>query len=133
MNLYLASRYDRRSEMVEVADRLVGAGHGVTSRWIRGFGKPDAETALYDLTDIVVADALVLFTEEPEAHLPFTARGGRHVEFGYALRAGKKLFLVGPGENIFHHLPDVVAVDDVEELLRCLDVFEADPLGGLDR
>lgn len=132
MNLYLAARYDRLPEMAQIAEKLADAGHGVTSRWIRGFGKPDADTALYDLTDVVVADALVLFTEDPSANVPFAARGGRHVEFGYALRAGKRLFLVGPRENIFHELPDVTAFDDVDEMLRYFDAFEPTGAGGRD-
>ena len=132
MNFYLAARYDRMPEMVEVADRLRGIGHEVTSRWIRGFGNPDADTALYDLTDVVIADALVLFTEDPTANVPFAARGGRHVEFGYALRAGKKLYLVGPRENIFHELPDVLAFDDVDEMLHHFTNCEAAGEGAWD-
>jgi hypothetical protein len=129
MKLYLAARYDRIAEMADVAAKLEDEGHVVTSRWIRGFGKPDADTALYDLTDVVVADGLVLFTEDPTATVPFAARGGRHVEFGYALRAGKKLFIVGPRENSFHELSDVVACDDIEELLRVLDAFAFENAG----
>jgi hypothetical protein len=129
VKLYIAARYDRIGEMADVATRLEDAGHVVTSRWIRGFGKPDADTALYDLTDVVVAEALVLFTEDPSVTVPFAARGGRHVEFGYALRAGKRLFIVGPRENIFHELPDVIACDDVEELLRVLDAVELENAG----
>ena len=132
MNVYLAARYDRMPEMVEVAEQLRRIGHEVTSRWIRGFGNPDAETALYDLTDIVIADAIILFTEDPTANVPFAARGGRHVEFGYALRAGKKLYLVGPRENIFHELPDVLAFEDVDEMLHHFTNCEAAGEGAWD-
>jgi hypothetical protein len=132
MKFYLAARYDRMPEMVEVADRLQEIGHQVTSRWVRGFGKPDADSALYDLTDVVVAEALILFTEDPAANVPFAARGGRHVEFGYALRAGKKLYLVGPRENIFHELPDVLAFEDVDEMLHHFTNCEAAGEGAWD-
>ena len=36
MKVYLAARYGRRLEMLEVAKRLEATGHEVTSRWIRG-------------------------------------------------------------------------------------------------
>jgi hypothetical protein len=120
MKLYLASRYDRRIEMAEVAERIEQLGHRVTSRWIAGNGRPNGESARYDLTDVLVADGLVLFTEEPTARVPFAARGGRHVEFGYALKAGKKVFIVGPRENIFHALPEVVRFPDTGALLEHL-------------
>jgi hypothetical protein len=117
MKIYLASRYDRREELAGIARLLEAQGHHVTSRWLEGHGAPDADSALYDLTDVIVADALVLFTEEPTAHVAYAARGGRHVEFGYALRAGKRMFVVGPRENIFHELPEVTVLPDVETLL----------------
>ena len=120
MKLYLAARYDRLAEMAALAEAIEDLGHEVTSRWIEGHGQPDGDSALYDLTDVVVADALVLFTEEPTAHVPFAARGGRHVEFGYALRAGKRMFIVGPRENIFHELPEVTALPDAPALLEHL-------------
>lgn len=118
MKLYLASRYDRREELVAIASVLQEQGHHVTSRWLGGHGQPDADSALYDLTDVIVADVLILFTEEPTAHVAYAARGGRHVEFGYALRAGKRMFVVGPRENIFHELRAVTVVPDVAALVR---------------
>lgn len=63
------------------------------------------ECALDDLADIVSADVMVFFSENPECA---QVRGGRHVEFGYALACGKPIVVCGPRENIFHYLPDVV-------------------------
>jgi hypothetical protein len=120
MKLYLAARYDRREEMAALADAIEDLGHEVTARWVDGHGQPDGESARYDLTDVIVADALVLFTEEPTASVPFAARGGRHVEFGYALKAGKRMFIVGARENIFHELPEVTALPDTQALLEHL-------------
>ena len=120
MKLYLAARYDRIDEMAELADTIEDLGHEVTSRWIEGNSQPDGESGGYDLTDVVVADGLVLFTEEPTANVPFAARGGRHVEYGYALRAGKQMFIVGPRENIFHELPQVVRFSTTTDLLEHL-------------
>jgi hypothetical protein len=118
MRLYLAARYHRREELGALARSIAELGHQVTSRWLNGFGQDDADSALYDLTDVVVADALVLFTEK-SARLRAQG-GGRHVEFGYALYANKALFLVGPRENIFHQLPQVRRFADADELLDFL-------------
>jgi hypothetical protein len=118
MKLYLASRYDRRVELQELARSIERLGHVVTSRWIAGLGEEDADNARYDLTDIVVADAFVLFTEHPDTTA--ILHGARHVEFGYALRAGKTVFIVGPRENLFHELPEITHFADADELLDFL-------------
>jgi hypothetical protein len=125
MKLYLAARPDRRVELQALARSIEQLGHVVTSRWLAGLGREDADNARYDLADVVVADALVLFAEESNSTAPF--RGRRDVEFGYALRAGKNLFIVGPRENIFHHLPDVRRFSDADELLDFL-AHEAEPI-----
>jgi hypothetical protein len=108
MRIYIASRYDRRFEMLGVAADLMRAGHEVTSRWIEGRGGvPELLAAVEDMDDLTRADCLVSFTEYPKSGVPWSARGGRHVEFGVALAAGMRLCIVGPPENIFHHLPQV--------------------------
>ena len=109
MKVYIAARYDRRFEMLRVASVLFRAGHEVTSRWIEGGrgGDSDRIVALEDLDDLARANCLVTFTEDPERNVAWAARGGRHVEFGVALATGKRLCVVGPRENVFHHLPRV--------------------------
>lgn len=102
MKIYLAARYSRHPEMREVRDRLVAAGHEVTSRWIdvdSTFSKyspgvsfsieqlnSDPEYASQfadnDMRDVLSAYALVLFSENGESS---DSKGGRHVEFGAAL------------------------------------------------
>lgn len=95
--------------MREVAEFLERHGHKVTSAWIDQ-DIPDSDTptpyhaarlACSDLDEIDAADTVIVFTEAPDSGF---ARGGRHVETGYALCAGKRLVRVGPWENIFHHL-----------------------------
>jgi hypothetical protein len=120
MKIYIASRYDRRFEMLGVTGVLMRAGHVVTSRWVEGRGEGPALAALEDLSDILRADCLISFTEEPEAGVSWAARGGRHVEFGYALAAGKRLCVVGPRENVFHFLPRVEVYASISELVRTL-------------
>ena len=56
-----------------------------------------------DLIDILTADTLVNFTEEPRGD----SRGARHCEFGIGLALNKKLVIIGPREHAFHFLPQV--------------------------
>jgi hypothetical protein len=118
VRIYLAARFDRSAEMREVAARLARAGHFVTSRWIHGRQSgPDLVSATEDVEDLASADCLVSFTEQPTRSAPWAARGGRHVEFGVALASRLRLCVVGPRENIFHHLPKVEVYATVDELL----------------
>ncbi len=120
MRIYLASRYDRRFEMLGVTGILMRAGHDVTSRWIEGRGDgPEAE-AREDVADLLRAECLVSFTEQPAAGVPWSARGSRHVAFGVALVTGKRLCVVGPRENIFHFLPRVEVYPTLDNLVPAL-------------
>lgn len=118
MKFYLASRYSRRVELAGYAKELVDLGHEVTSRWLLGLheipGKNEvrdytrSERALFateDLEDVLKADCVISFTEPHGS--PFS-RGGRHVEFGYALASGKKCVVIEHFENVFHCLPNVM-------------------------
>lgn len=122
--IYLAARYGRRAEMQNIARALEAFGHLVTARWVRGAHEAEGveqsvQFALEDLQDVEAADTLVAFTE-----LPGTTgkmRGGRHVEFGYALKAGHRCIVVGPRENVFHHVPGVEVVPTVAQLFKLLN------------
>jgi hypothetical protein len=121
MRIYLAARFDRSAEMRDVAAALARAGHFVTSRWIHGRqAGPDLVSATEDIEDLASADCLVSFTEHATRSAPWAARGGRHVEFGVALAARLRLCIVGPRENIFHHLPKVEVYVTFDELLAGL-------------
>ncbi|GEM_PF-6660459 len=103
MKLYLAARYERRLELAHYAVLLRQQGHEVTSRWLEDNAHLSLpEQVRMDLEDLEAAEALVSFTEEPGVY----SRGGRHVEYGYALAQAKQLFVVGPPENIFHRTAD---------------------------
>lgn len=128
--IYLAARYSRHTEMQGYAAELRAAGHTVTSRWINGShqvmlnGEPlgaereamfesghtsmenqRREFAGHDWDDLMAADIVISFTEQPR--MVSNSRGGRHVEFGAALAAGKRCIVVGWRENVFHCLPTV--------------------------
>lgn len=129
MIVYLAARYTRRLELC--AYRATLAEHGITvnSRWLNGShqldnegrplgdmgelmfeaGSPEVDHyrwkfAIDDRDDVLGADRLVAFTEQPRSG---NSRGGRHVELGIALGAGIPVTVVGPRENVFCWLPEV--------------------------
>ncbi len=131
MNIvYLASRYSRADEMRGVRDVLTLAyGLTVTSRWIDHHGgkyaasftsnqlntDPDycGQIALVDWEDLQTADTVISFTGEG-------GKGGRHVEFGMAVALGKRLFVIGPREHVFHTLPEVSHYPDWSHFLISL-------------
>ncbi len=118
MKVYLAARFSRRKEMQGYADELIALGHQVTARWVVGPPQsshhPDEVTghslayeervSVEDLKDVADADCIICFSEQPRET---NTRGGRHVEFGLAVAAHKRIILVGPRENVFHFLPVV--------------------------
>jgi hypothetical protein len=123
MKVYLASRYSTKDLMNTYAQELRASGIEVTSTWLEETHGPntqlqdvrDEELAGYaeaDLRDVYRAEWLVFFSVDPTIPV---ARGGRHVEFGYALGLGRKILVVGPKENIFHYLPEIHFVNNFEE------------------
>ena len=127
--VYLAARYGRREELCGYKADLESRGHQVPARWLlgdhqvhgleaaqaveRGGAVPAPQARLFaedDMADLLASDVVISFTELPRTS---ASRGGRHVEFGVALglrRAGgqvRRLFVVGPLENVFHALPEV--------------------------
>jgi nucleoside 2-deoxyribosyltransferase len=128
MKIYIAARFSRRPECNELARAPKAQGHTITSRWVKpdsnqvtptGLSEqaPDAERerfAVDDCHDVQACDMLVSLQEEPRSN----GRGGRHIEFGYALALGKALCCIGPRETVFHHLPNVAHFDSVAAFLE---------------
>lgn len=125
MIIYLAARYSRFKEMQKVRADLEAIGHIVSSRWINGDHNLDehctSEEKLRlvheDIEDLCRADCVMSFTEVPRAT---NSRGGRHVEFGIGLVLDKRLIVIGPRENVFHHYPSVEWYPDYQSFYRCL-------------
>jgi len=142
MNFYLASRYSRRLELVEYRQRLIDLGHTVTARWLNGAHQisdsgqpigPDGESlvegddgsasdcaaalrelfAIEDVRDVMSADVLIAFTEQPRSG---HTRGGRHVEMGMALGRGIEVWVCGPRENIFCWLAGIQHFERFEQI-----------------
>ena len=134
MKVYLAAQYPRRNEMRTVAALLLANNIEVTSHWI--LESLPLDTQLHDVTahkllqfavqdrlDIDEADALVLFSEDPNAGLP---RGTHHTEFGYAMGLGKRLIVIGGPENVFHYFPEVVHYASLGDFLDAEGIQNAD-------
>jgi nucleoside 2-deoxyribosyltransferase len=128
MKAYLAAMYKRRDELRIFKEHLEEAGIVITSRWLdeneplnSQMGQHSKKfyktTARIDLEDIDAADIMVFFSEDP---LVGTVRGGRHVEFGYALAKGKPIYTVGPKENVFHYLKNVYHYDSINRFLKAM-------------
>ena len=128
-SVYLAARYSRAPQLRAVRDQLVTAGFTVTSRWIEGGheltkeGSTEAHAAervrfaQEDWTDLLAAQVVISFTEEPRKT---STRGGRHVEFGAAIALLKRVIVVGHRENVFHCLPQVEFFETWSEAFRVL-------------
>ena len=144
--VYLAARYSRRLELCGYRDFVAMLGHEVTSRWLNGNHQLDnqgvpitedgerrfeegdpsvdhlrAHFAAEDMADVLAAETLIAFTEEPRSG---NSRGGRHVELGIALAAGKRVIVIGPRENVFCWLPQVEWYADVQGFLSAWTLEE---------
>jgi len=124
MRIYLAARYSRRLELCGYAAQLAELGHVVTSRWLAGDheaadGTTDSDLrarwAKEDLDDIDQSHMLLAFAEP--SGTPHS-RGGRHVEFGYALGRSMWVGVVGRPENIFYDLERVEQLADWPDAMR---------------
>ena len=104
MKLYIAATFEAKDAMRIFADKLTAQGYEITASWLYrdepmspgNLPVPGAciPYAQRDLQDIDASDALLLFSGP-------SPRGGKWVEFGYALAKGKQLFVCGPQSNIF--------------------------------
>ncbi len=118
MKIYLASGFRHRFVLRGVADSLVEMGHKVVSSWIWIDERPERNSVLYEAfakrvaarnrfdlvnADVVIVDAWGISKEN---------HGGVHTEFGFALGAGKGVYVVGPRANTFHWLPEVTQFPD---------------------
>jgi hypothetical protein len=104
MRIYLAANYSAHPLMQAYCAILEDLGHEVTSRWIQGThseSNKESEYAKIDLYDLDNAEMIVFFSEQfPNSRI----RGGKHVEFGYALAKEKQIVIIGDRKNVFHYL-----------------------------
>ena len=123
MKVYLASFFDTRTRIRPYADQIWHKGHEVVSSWLNETAKPELMTkeefwkklAIKDLAEVKQADMIIVDT------LDVTPRGGREVEYGFALAhfQTKHAWIVGPVRNVFHELADK-RFDSWEECLNAI-------------
>lgn len=120
-NIYLAHNWAAREYLRNVmVPELEERGHKVTSRWLRLECEHDSNDgqkhAMEDLEDIEEAGTLIFFANQ----LGKTPGEGKFVELGYAIRAGKKVIVVGEGRCVFYHLTTIRRVSTIEEAIKIL-------------
>lgn len=128
MKCYLAAGFSRKNEIAEKSQELENLGIKITSTWPHEEMTANAKLhevsdeylrqhARKDLNEILAADALILFTQDPL--VPF-CRGGRMHEAGFAHALGKSILICGPRENLFHWLPEINQFNTWEDLKATL-------------
>ena len=120
--IYLSSRYSRQKELRKYAKYLEEEGNIITSSWLYSEGDESVETeenikksAYKNLSDILYADFVLCFSEEPDN--PY-GRGGRHIETGYSLGKGIPVIVIGPVENSFHRLNEIKHFETWEDFVE---------------
>ena len=121
MKIYIAARYSRKDEMKRHAQELWDMGHWITSQWIWRNEDDEDEVswrgyAEEDMIDLLKASTLIQFSDEQ--YTP--QRGGKHVELGMAVAWHKRIYIVGPKENVFHCLLQCKRFDSWEECVESL-------------
>lgn len=130
MKVYLAAPWVDKQQAQEVADILVRQGHCITTRWwehrdVPGYRTGNetrdemaelAEQAQLDLDGVLSADVFVLMNS--------TVSEGKAVETGVAICSGVPVIILGKRSNLFHYCDMVELVDDIDQLLMCLDSME---------
>lgn len=120
MRIYLAAQFERKDELRQYRSDIEALGYQCTSSWLSGkHDNPNflQHYAIQDLRDIDAAWLFIVFTAEPETPI---MRGGHVFETGYAYAKGMPVYIVGPRQNIFHHLEHIVQWDKWEHCLKGL-------------
>ena len=126
MKIYLAARYSKLPTINQWAEDLEALGHTIVSRWSvkdshlmpgelseQAADNERQRFCMEDIEDLQSCDCLISLQEEPRGN----GRGGRHVEYGFALALNKRIIIVGPRETVFHHHPNVEHFDSWDEVL----------------
>ena len=128
MRAYIASRFDRKSEIKEFSLEVIALGVEVTSRWLDKAPMPHGkderaqfliDTAAMDRDDVKSADVLVRFSDDLSTPT-IPARWGtasRMEETGMAYAWGKRIVIVGGKQSLFDHFAERIQLKDKNELL----------------
>lgn len=128
MKIYFAGRYRDAAVFRHMGDGLREMGHQIVSSWIytnrragRNFedisDEEKATIAQEDVDDVLSCDVLVLLSSDG-------GRGGKHVEFGIAIGAGKRICVLGQKQNVFHWL---LRIEEYNNVIRQEGAKDANP------
>lgn len=125
MRIYLAAPWQDRGQMPALAADLEADGHRITERWWdaeaneedRPYPTDDydpffEDRAASDFIGVCRADVMVLMNSRKSE--------GKAVEMGIALAGNKPVFLIGSRTNLFHYLPGVYLVKNIDDVRRLL-------------
>jgi len=112
--IYIAAPYPLKDEALLLRRSLLVAGFRVVARWLDEQEENSNRTARLCLDDVDGADIVVALNPPAWAN---AGTGGRHVELGYALARNKRIVVIGPPTNVFHHHADIHTVDSVDQAM----------------
>lgn len=116
MKFYIAAHDQATARRVQAMIQREGVVF--TSRWVDSTFKDFYTTeekqniALEDTEDVLAADALISLSSV------FRVPGGKFVEVGIALGAGKTVYVIGHRENMLMWHPQIRQFDSVEDFLK---------------
>lgn len=117
--LYIGADFSRREEMRKLMLRPeMFVQFTTTSDWLytalddKDYRKHWKREAMRDFANIDRSELCVFFTEEPGTK----SRGGRHMEYAWALARGKNPIIIGPVESQFYELA-AQQFDTIEEFI----------------
>jgi len=115
MNIYIAAKFEMRPVLRALVPQIRSLGHAITATWIsrEEMHLPQSMIAIDDLDGIEEADLLILDST-------FSGGSGREVELGYALAKGKRIWMIGPAVNVFHHHQDIIHFNDWQQVMKQL-------------
>lgn len=119
--IYISGKFESQERLRHERDRIHATGAGkVVGTWLDEEPQPCGgalprqarEYAIRDCAEIDKADLLILDTKDENI------RGGREVEYGYALGRNCEVWIVGPKRNVFHEFaPCFFSWDDALDAL----------------
>lgn len=120
MKIYVAGPWAHRYKAKEAAQVLREAGYEIVSRWHDIWALEEDTTdplmleqeADMDLADVDASDAVIVLNIEKSE--------GKALEQGFALALGIPVVVVGARSNVFHYLPEVTIVPDLDAALEYL-------------
>ena len=129
MRFYLVGPYQWQEQLNGYAKQLEILGHQVTSSWLLcelpdDYPLEDVQKrafASHDLIDIGNTETFIAFLSDDPAH----GRGGRHVEYGYALGIAEfrrmQTVVIGETDNIFYLVEQVRRFADWESFIATVE------------